>query len=1056
MSRSIETPSREHRSLSLPTLAAAIGMLLANPATAVDLEQKIDFDIPAQDLGGALVQFSQQARVQIIVSEDIRGETTPGITRRHTIKEALGRLLAPAGLSYEVASEDSITVAKAERKSDAGAANVGTGSMRLAQQPAAESLDESSPRQASASAVAEDASITSLEEVTVTGSRLERPAFDMPTPVTVLNSAQIERSGRTNILDILERLPAVGLGAGLSAVQSTDDAGASFANLRSLGTARTLTLINGRRRVAGSSDSAAIDLSTIPASMIERVELITGGASAVYGADAVSGVINVILKHDFSGLEFSGQGGWSEHGGAESAAASLLGGGSFANDRGNFTFGVSHVRDEPLFSDERSFTRSWINFDVNPESTGPEDGIPDLITVRDYRLPSLHPGGAFFIGDGLYTVDPQLRTVAGADGWDFTPYFQQRMRAETTSVRANLNYKLGKSVEFIMESEFATGSSYSGGAPNYDFETLLQRDNPYIPDDLGAMMDAEGLTELGVSRASTDQGIRDDDNSRDTYSVLAGLQGSFGNEWKWQTFAQYGEYKLTSRETNQRITSRFLEAIDVISDPLTGDPVCRNEAARAAGCQPLNILGQNVANDAALAYFRTDRTLRVTNTQALAGAQLTGALFDLPAGALASAVGVEYRKDTRSYKDDPLAELGLLSDKAAGTSLTGEDSVSEAFVEVVVPLLRDKPFARVLSVEGAVRVSDYDSIGSTTAWKYGGSWAPVTSLRLRATASRSVRAPNLYELFAPRQISQINIFDPCELSQIGSQPNRAANCRALGVPEGWEGPAGVGELAIFDTVGGGNRALDPETSDAWTVGFVFTPEALPELSIAVDYWSIEIEDAVQPLDVTAIVEKCVDSATIDNVFCPRVTRGADSTIELVDYSIINVGKLSTDGLDIQVAYTFEPAAHGLGIPGRFTAALNASYLRSLEELIDSSDPASLLLRRGEYNTPAWRGTVSLGYAHRAVTVDLATRVIGKARIDMNSTLETYDQPRVSERVYNDLAVGYTIGAGYNLRLSVNNLFDVEPPPNPYTYLGSNASLYDSIGRYFVLGGTARF
>ncbi|MBL8271297.1 TonB-dependent receptor domain-containing protein, partial [Steroidobacter sp.] len=515
-------------------------------------------------------------------------------------------------------------------------------------------------------------------------------------------------------------------------------------------------------------------------------------------------------------------------------------------------------------------------------------------------------------------------------------------------------------------------------------------------------------------------------------------------------------YKLTSRETNQRITSRFFEALDAISDPLTGNPVCRSESARAAGCQPLNILGMNAASDAALAYFRTDRTLRVTNTQTLAGAQLTGKLFDLPAGALASAIGVEYRRDTRSYKDDPLAELGLLSDKAAGTSLTGEDSVSEAFLEVVVPLLRDKPLVHDLSVEGAVRVSDYDSIGSTTAWKYGGSWSPVKSLRLRATASRSVRAPNLYELFAPRQISQINIYDPCELSQINTAPNRATNCHALGVPVGWEGPAGVGELAIFNTVGGGNRQLDPETSDAWTVGFVFTPEALPALSIAIDYWNIEIEDAVQPLDVTAIVEKCVDSATIDNVFCPRVTRGADSTIDLVDYSIINVGKLSTDGVDVQVAYVFDPAFHGLDIPGRFTVALNASYLRSLEELIDSSDPASLLLRRGEYNTPAWRGTLSLGYQHRGMSVDLDTRVIGKARIDMNSTLETYDRPRVPERIYNDLALGYAIGTGYNLRLAVNNLFDVEPPQNPYTYLGANGALYDSIGRYFVLGGTARF
>jgi iron complex outermembrane receptor protein len=1025
---------------------------------------RVMLSIEAQPIRDALRALSEQTGLQILFrSEGVNaaGLTAPRVSGELSAREALDRLLAESGLKYEFVNERTVRISSAAPVamdvSEGVAPAAGTESaedLRLAQVESTPQTDAAA--QATSTPDSSERGPAMLEEVVVTGSRVERTAFDMPTPVVTLGREQIRQSGFTGIVDLLTQLPSVGLGPSLSTSQFEDDAGATFANLRSLGSARTLVLINGRRRVAGSSDSSAVDLSSIPAPLIERVELITGGASAVYGADAVSGVINVILKDDFAGLEVSGQGGFSQHGGAENFAATLAGGNAFADGRGRFSFGASHVREEPLFSRDRSFTSSWISLDVNPDNTGGADGIPDLITVRDFSIPLFHPGGAFFLSDGMYTVDPGLRPIGAGDGWDFSGYFQQRMQADTTAVRGNLSYELTDDVELFVESDFSHGTAYSGGAPNYDFGIPLQRDNPFIPADLGARMDGEGLSELTVYRANVDQGLRDDDNSRNALSILSGLQGRFGDGWKWQAFAQYGRYELTSRETNQRITSRFFEAIDVISDPLSGDPVCRSEAARAAGCRPLDILGQNAASDDAFAYYRVDRTLRVDNTQTLAGAQLTGNLLDLPAGPLASAMGLEYRKDTRTYKDDPLAELGLLSDKAAGTSLTGEDAVSEAFLELVAPLLRDKPFAKYLEVEGAVRLSDYDSIGSETAWKLGGSWSPVAGVRLRTTVSQSVRAPSLYELFSPRQVSLLNMFDPCEISQIGNNDNRAANCRALGVPEGWEGPAGPGQLAIFNTVGGGNPALDPETSDAWTVGLVFAPQSVAGLSVAVDYWNIEIDAAVQPLDPSTIVQRCVDSSSIENVFCPRVTRGPDSAISLVDSSIINVGQLSTDGIDIQAAYVFRPDEIGIGLPGRVSVAVNASYLLSLEELIDAGDPSSLLLSEGAYNTPTWRGTLSLGYTNQALRVNLNSRLIGRARVDMNSSLETYDKPSVGAKIYHDLALGYAIGERYDLRLSVNNLLDTEPPMTAFTYLGGNSSLYDSLGRYFVLGASARF
>lgn len=1053
--------------LTLPVLAPPAVVRAADQQAA-----RYRFKIPAQPLDTALLAFSSQTKVQVLMWAGTGAEIrSPGVEGELSLAQALRALLGDTGLGFQQIDADTVAIVAGKSpaagqvtsSSQPTPESAGT-QLRTAAGPGpAEPSDAALPGQELAPAAA--AGNLGVEEVIVTGSHIARPAFDMPTPLTVIDSEQIRRSGFNNIADLLTQLPEVGLGFGLSTGQFSDDAGAAFANLRGLGTARTLVLVNGRRKVAGSSDSAAVDLSTIPASLIERVEIITGGASAVYGADAVSGVINVILKKDFSGLELSGQGGFSQDGGAGSASATILGGGSLDGGRGSFSLALSHVRDEPLFSNERWFTRRWLGSIPNPANTGPADGIPDMITVNDFAIGFLHPGGVFNI-DGIdYTVDPQLRPLRvdaqtglpfGGDGWDFSRYFQQRLRAETTTVRGNLNYRLNDSVELVLESDFTHGTAFGGGAPNYDLgDAVLYRDNPFLPAALGAMMDASGLDSLSVSRASVDQGIRNDDNSRNSFSVLTGLQGHFGGDWQWQAFAQYGRYELRSRELNQRITSRYLEAIDVIADPVSGDPVCRSEAARAAGCRALNILGQNVATDEAMAYFRVNRTLQVENTQTLAGAQLTGNLLELPGGALASAAGFEYRRDTRVYRDDPLAELGLLSDKAAGTSLAGDDTVSEAFLELVAPLLRDRPFAHDLRLEGAVRWSQYESIGDTTAWKLGGSWSPVAGLRVRATRSRSVRAPSLYELYMPRQISQISIYDPCQASQIASQPNRAANCRALGIPEGWVGPRDSGDFYLFDTVGGGNQALEAETSDAWTAGLVISPPAVPGLSIALDYWRIEIAGAVQALDVTSIVQRCVDSGSIDNVFCPRVERGADHGITLVDYSIINVGSLSTDGVDLQASYSFDAGRLGWPFPGRFTLGANATYLHSLEQLVDSGDPSSLLVQSGRYDNPRWRGTVSLGYQQQAFRAALNLRVIGKARVDMQSSLETYDRPRVPARIYTDLALGYEFGTRYDVRLTVNNLFYTTPPMTEYTYLGGNSSLYDSIGRYFVLGVSAK-
>lgn len=352
-------------------------------------------------------------------------------------------------------------------------------------------------------------------------------------------------------------------------------------------------------------------------------------------------------------------------------------------------------------------------------------------------------------------------------------------------------------------------------------------------------------------------------------------------------------------------------------------------------------------------------------------------------------------------------------------------------------------------------MSDYSSIGSTTAWKLGASWAPIEDVRFRVTRSESVRAPNIIELFGPESRGTLNITqDPCDVSSIALMPNREANCRALGVPAGWIDPAA--SLALL-TVLGGNQNLTEETSESWTVGMVLTPSFLPRLRLSVDWWRIEIDDAIQTLDGNTIVDNCVDSPSLNNVFCPLVTRGNligindPYAISRIDLRQVNVGQLSAEGVDVSVAYQFQLAELSSALNGSLDLRLSLVYLAELEELVDANDPTSLLIKDGEYKDPTWRGLLSLGYRLDKLSSTWSVRYVGSSVLDAQRSREfnVYDVP---SKFYHDLFVGYALFENTDLSFSVNNVMNQKPPQIPSLNAGAgDASLYDNIGRYFVLG-----
>ena len=903
-----------------------------------------------------------------------------------------------------------------------------------------------------------------LSEITVTGSRIRRTTFDTPTPITVIDAQTVSQSGFNNIGDILMRAPAVGIGLGSTNSWYENDAGASFVNLRGLGTDRTLVLIDGRRRVSGTQASSAVDLSTIPASMVESIEIVTGGASAVYGADAVTGVVNVILKDDFEGLELSARTGMNKDGYGKSYTLGMHAGTLFSDGRGNINFGVTYNNEDPLMLSERSDLHPLLRTDSNPANTGPNDGIPDSITYSDWRVPLLAYSGAMFIGPGLYTIDPDLRLMendeyfggafgyGGRDCYCPVDFNMLRTELEVFSTLTSMNYELTDDLELFVEGDFSNTKAVDYRVPTTTFFTPIQRENPFVPADLGALMDTNGLTSVGVSRANLDQGPQFAEIERYSYTAIAGLRGSIADRWNWEVFYQTGKYDQKLRTHNSHITSRFNEATDVISDPVTGDPICRSDAARANGCQPLNILGPNVATQDALDYVLHTRILDVKADQDIIGASITGNLFELPGGPMGVAAGFEYREEGLSSIDDGLAEANLLFiDDNGGPPVNAEFDVTEFYVEAVAPLVSGRSMMHELSIEGAMRYSDYSTIGNTTSWKFGGSWAPVEDIRFRATISESVRAPGLAELFSPGFNSPTAVADPCDASRINLSPNRAANCQALGLPfAGWVDQLAIGRQIFV----GGNPDLQEEVADTLTFGLVFEPSFAEGLRVAVDFWQIEITDAINSIPFQDILDRCVDLDSTNNPFCPLITRAPSFEVMRVNTSDVNIGRLNAEGIDFQVLYDVDAF---FSLPGNMRFLVNGTYVSRLEELVDATDAGTLIIKDGEISNPTLRLNVGLSYFNGPLDVDLNLRYVDAADFDVQGSNEATDVLGVSSEVFTDVRTSYELGENYSVFLGINNVLDNNPPRASGTTQGlNNASLYDNIGRYYFVGATASF
>lgn len=918
------------------------------------------------------------------------------------------------------------------------------------------------------------------EEIVVTGTRIRRPDYESPNPIVSLDAAALAQSGTTNVTSFLQRVPAL-----TNSLDSTRTAGRSQADgavgqvglnlldLRGLGPNRTLVLVNGRRHVAGQPDSAAVDINTIPTDLIERVDVLTGGASAIYGADGVSGVVNFITRRDFDGIAARSQFGISDRGDAGNRFASIVAGRNFADGRANLTLAYEYNADDPLANDDRDYLAlGQRQFFVNADDYDPtRAGSYQQVPVRDLRYPYgsnqgyITIGNRTFRGDGaIYTPGRLLANDGYSIGGDDTPVAGYTgdifPRTRRHAVNVLSRYDASDAFKVSVEGKFVQNTVTSFGGFGGNYPATITLDNPFIPASILAAARQEGLTAIDVSRNNFDIPRRGEEDRRRTYRGVIDVTGRISDHASYDVSYTYGRTDVRATKLNDRLNDRFLAALDVVRDPVSGQPVCRS---RAAGCVPVNLFGGNTVDPASWGYYLSDPVSNARIAQQVVNASLTGdfgQIFRLPGGPVQFAAGGEYRRETSRFRPADALVNNLFyqfDEYIIPTPSNGRFDVWEAFGEVNAPLLKDVPFAHVMSVGAAGRYSDYSTVGSTRAYQFNGVWAPVRDISFRGSYGRSVRAPNIGEIFRP-QTGTSNFFsDPCYVGNRGNGTAfRAANCQTL------IGGLG-GNLASFTAANNpnatifipgtvqGNPDLRAEVARTWTAGVVLRPRFVPNLSIAVDWYDIRLRDAINQPDANIIAELCVDQPSLDNPYCRSISRQQGTGF--INGFVVqpqNVAAFRTSGLEVNAAWRIDTAQLG-----RFDLRLVGGYLATLEQV--ATPGAAVENNVDALFRPRFNAAFSPTWSMDAVTLSYNLRWQNGVR--RYGRFDTNDNPSFVDPRYfrykalwqHDVQVEIAASERFSFYGGVNNLADQKPD------IGFETNVPISpLGRYLYAGAKVNF
>ncbi len=939
-------------------------------------------------------------------------------------------------------------------------------------------------------------------EVVVTGSRIASPSATSASPLQIIGAEQIQQSGAINVQDLLLQNPTFGTPA-ISRTNSsfaTQSAGVATVDLRNLGVDRTLVLVNGRRFVSGVPGSNAVDLNVIPTQFIERIDTLTGGASAVYGSDAVAGVVNFVYKTKFDGVQLDGQVGISQYGDGFDRQVNALVGKNFADDRGNIMLYGGYSKQGTVLKRDRSTEAGSSAIDSTSLGGSVTGEIGDLFTPTTL-LSGFTPGGRFYAGDSVFTYgsDNVLRdcSTSSCGGFNRSDFRYLAVPVERYVAAGRGNFEFSPALNLFVEGNYARTQVETNIEPfplssdlvniptggqiaiQSRFNGAVLR-NPFVPDAIfnaATDTDGDGLRDIYFDRRLADFGARTSRAKRDLFRVAGGANGKFlDDKFSYEVYGIYGQTKENQVGGGQFDSRNFVQALNAVRDPATGQIVCADATARAAGCIPANIFGINALAPAA-AYLAVPTTLSTKVTQTVGGGNVSGQLFSIfGADPVGVSIGTEYRRETSRNEFDLLTQQGLNGNNAL-PSTRGKFDLIEGFGEIVAPILQDRPFFQSLSVRGALRISDYSTIGTTYSYNYGGEWAPIDDVRFRVIAARSVRAPNISELFSPAQQDfPSGLQDPCAGVTAATGGTLGAQCRAApgvnaNIAANGAFTVNQADLQGITSFAGGNLDLQEEKGDSFTAGIVINPKsirALRNLVLTVDYFNIRIKDAIVSTPLQFILTQCYNNAV--QSFCDLVTRragavGANSagSLDEVNTGPSNSGGVKTSGIDTVLTYNQDLAS--VGLAGK--AGVRVSYTHLITGYSVPLPDSDRDYFGGEVGAAKDRFTTNLSYDLDNVGLTMTGTYIGKSYLDDQFVLSNFPDFsrrdsafKVGSQFYLDAQIRFRTDENYEFYLGGSNLLNNKPP-----YLAdlaasagqdTDAGTYDPLLRRYYAGVRINF
>jgi outer membrane receptor protein involved in Fe transport len=979
----------------------------------------------------------------------VRNRRVQGLSGDFTPQEAMRQLLAGTGLVAKSNGGETFVIVQDQAR------------LPLLQLAAA-----TGPVQAASSAPsAQTAAKPDIEEVVVTGSRIVRDGYDAPTPLTVVSAEALQQSAATNIAEVMHTIPAF---AGSTTPQSSptsvsaQGAGLNLLNLRSMGAQRTLILIDGQRTVSARADGV-VDINNIPQQLVSRVDIVTGGASAIYGSDAVTGVVNFVLDKNFTGIKGEISGGLTTYGDDRNYKFSLTAGVPFANDRGHFLINGEMTNKDGILDNHRAWDMTQIgviqNTAANVAAGQPQRliryGVDSwftrggIIDSGPLKGIAFGPGGTPYqfnfgsITDSTYTAggDSREGTIRNDTG-SLDP--QERREAAFT----RLSYDITDNVELFGQWSWNRSYDFNWAFSHFmlgNGPTVLSG-NPFIPASVQAQMTALKVTSIKVSGMNYDLPFIGPQLDRRTLRYVVGGNGSFdavGTSWKWNAYWQKGETLVSYNAIGATRKGLRLQAVDAVRDPKTGAIVCRSTLTNPGdGCVPYNPMGLGVNSAATINFVTNGGEHPHTNQhigQDVVAADVTGEPFSSWAGPVSVALSVEHREESAQAK--PSAAT-LAGDWHSGNFLPfqGKYSVNEGAVETVIPLAKDAPFAESWDLSGAVRATSYSVSGYVTTWKVGTTYAPISDIRVRATRSRDIRAPSLQELYNTVLAGFNLAFDPVQNSTVSPFLTQA-----------------------------GNPNLTPETADTTDVGLVVQPRFLPGFSASVDYWNVDLSNAIATPSLNQIIIFCVQGI---QSYCNDITRTA-GVVTAITQRPVNIAIQTTRGIDFEGSYNFDVADINADWSGKIGLHVQATtYLKNYQDtkLATPTDnvgensggapPNWSLVGRIDYTAENW----STAFTGRA----MSSGTLHNTWIQCTSGCPTVSAPYVTVDdnygpgyFYLDWAFSHAFDVGdsrIEAFLNINNLFNRDPGIIPkgsdevgYEVGLSNPSKYDVLGRVFRAG-----